>query len=475
MKKLSLLARLATLLCGAAPLFLSSCGGGGADDPVIDEPLPASLVSSVPGDGDTVDPESTTTLTLTFDQAITTVMAQSITLNGDAVATATASGRMLTVPTGRLEGSTAYTLRVGTYALRFEEEGFNKREYTLAFSTSEREQPQIKATLAVPNPSAEAVSLYAYLRGIYGQKTLSGMMADVAWNHTESDRVAQLTGKYPAINGYDYIHLAWSPANWIDYGDITPVSEWWDAGGIVYIGWHWCVPSTQPAEGATVDPATLTYQTGATTFRTANATVEGTWENDWVRADLAKLAGYLKLLRDAGIPVLWRPLHEASGNIYEYTGGTSWFWWGNDGGAAYVKLWRYMFDYFAAEGLNNLVWVWTTQTKDDAFYPGDGYVDIIGRDLYGNTTASCVSQYRLISQTYADKLVALAECGWSDYTNSRVGPISEQWTAGARWMWFMPWYDNDGAANAHATDAWWQDAMNQPYVVTRDQLDITIR
>jgi mannan endo-1,4-beta-mannosidase len=321
--------------------------------------------------------------------------------------------------------------------------------------------------LAVSNPSAEAQAVYAYLLESYGQKTLSAMMADVAWNHTEADRVQRLTGKYPAMNGYDYIHLAWSPANWIDYGDITPVREWWEAGGLVYIGWHWLVPA---AENASTAPADLTYETGKTTFRTANATVEGTWENGVVKADLAKLTSYLKLLRDAGIAVLWRPLHEAAGNTYEYAGGTSWFWWGNSGGEAYVKLWRYLFDYFEKEGLNNLIWVWTTQTKDDAFYPGDAYVDIIGRDLYGNSAEACASQYKQIAATYPTKMVALAECGWSDYTNTRVGLLSGQWTAGARWVWFMPWYDNAGAANPHADDAWWQDAMGQPYVVSRDEL-----
>lgn len=46
------------------------------------------------------------------------------------------------------------------------------------------------------------------------------------------------------------------------------------------------------------------------------------------------------------------------------------------------------------------------------------------------------------------------------------GLLSEQWNAGARWLWFMPWYDNDGAALSHADKEWWQDAMSQSYVIT---------
>ena len=133
-------------------------------------------------------------------------------------------------------------------------------------------------------------------------------------------------------------------------------------------GWHWRVPCVQgsaerhysPGEGS-VDPGTGKRTT--TVFSAANATREGTWENEVVKTDLKKLAGYLKLLRDKGIPVIWRPLHEAAGNIYNYKNGKAWFWWGNDGAEAYKKLWIYIFNYFKKEGINNLIWVWTTEQK----------------------------------------------------------------------------------------------------------------
>ncbi|MDR0962762.1 MAG: glycoside hydrolase family 26 protein [Mediterranea sp.] len=329
------------------------------------------------------------------------------------------------------------------------------------------DEPQSEAdlTLSVAHPSPQAEALYAYLRESYGRQVLSGMMANVNWNNRESERIHTLTGKYPAINCYDYVHLAFSPANWIDYGDITPAREWWEAGGIVAAGWHWLVPKH---EGDIPDPnaGNMVYDL-STDFRPSQIVVEGTWENRTARADLEKIAGYLKLLRDAGIPVLWRPLHEASGNIYAYNGGTAWFWWGRDGAEAYRKLWQYMFDYFEAQGLNNLIWVWTSQTRDDAFYPGDDYVDIVGRDLYGSTAADCATQFGILSRSYAHKLVTLSECG---YSGAPTAPLSEQWAAGARWSWFMPWYDAGNAANRHADDTWWQDAMQCDFVVTREQL-----
>ena len=418
--------------------------------------------------------------------------------------------------------------------------------------------------------SAKAVKLYNYLLDNFETKTLSAMMADVAWNTEMSEKVYGWTGKYPAINCFDYVHLPASVAgaDWINYGDITPVKDWSDKGGIVAAMWHWNVPkkavgeasSTQIWEGETVMPgdwsgnvqmtddaakavfadaqvgqvirvAVKDVAAGAqgsfknsgwseiasgtdyfdisgdytlvitedvlkslqeggliigghdytavavylenngtaldpnkdyafykadTEFDATNATVEGTWENKVFTEDLKNAAAYLKLLRDADIPVLWRPFHEAAGG---------WFWWGKDA-ASFKSLWIAMFNYFKTEGLDNLIWVWTTEGNDADWYPGDQYVDIVGRDVYNKETADCVSEYTSIAENYGNKIVSLSECG-------TVGLISEQWASGARWSWFMPWYDGtneDGSPVVHADEAWWKDAMSQEFVVSREDL-----
>ena len=420
--------------------------------------------------------------------------------------------------------------------------------------------------------SAKAVKLYNYLLDNFETKTLSAMMANVAWNTEMSEKVYGWTGKYPAINCFDYVHLPASVAgaDWINYGDITPVKDWSDKGGIVAAMWHWNVPkkavgeasSTQIWEGETVMPgdwsgnvqmtddaakavfadaqvgqvirvAVKDVAAGAqgsfknsgwseiasgtdyfdisgdytlvitedvlkslqeggliigghdytavavylenngtaldpnkdyafykadTEFDAANATVEGTWENKVFTEDLKNAAAYLKLLRDADIPVLWRPFHEAAGG---------WFWWGKDA-ASFKSLWIAMFNYFKTEGLDNLIWVWTTEGNDADWYPGDQYVDIVGRDVYNKETADCVSEYTSIAENYGNKIVSLSECG-------TVGLISEQWASGARWSWFMPWYDGtneDGSPVVHADEAWWKDAMSQEFVVSRDELPV---
>ena len=394
--------------------------------------------------------------------------------------------------------------------------------------------------------SAKAVKLYNYLLDNFETKTLSAMMANVAWNTEMSEKVYGWTGKYPAINCFDYVHLPASVAgaDWINYGDITPVKDWSDKGGIVAAMWHWNVPkkavgeasSTQIWEGETVMPGDwsgnvqMTDDAAKAVFADAqvgqvirvavkdvaagaqgsfknsgwseiasgtdyfdisgdytlvitedvlkslqeggliigavsythlrahetNATVEGTWENKVFTEDLKNAAAYLKLLRDADIPVLWRPFHEAAGG---------WFWWGKDA-ASFKSLWIAMFNYFKTEGLDNLIWVWTTEGNDADWYPGDQYVDIVGRDVYNKETADCVSEYTSIAENYGNKIVSLSECG-------TVGLISEQWASGARWSWFMPWYDGtneDGSPVVHADEAWWKDAMSQEFVVSREEL-----
>lgn len=435
---------------------------------------------------------------------------------------------------------------------------------SVQFSTVALDKTLVAAT------SAKAVKLYNYLLDNFETKTLSAMMANVAWNTEMSEKVYGWTGKYPAINCFDYVHLPASVAgaDWINYGDITPVKDWSDKGGIVAAMWHWNVPkkavgeasSTQIWEGETVMPGdwsgnvqmtddaakavfadaqvgqvirvavkdvaegaqgsfknsgwseiasgtdyfdisgdyTLvitedvlkSLQEGGliigghdytavavylenngtaldpnkdyafykadTEFDATNATVEGTWENKVFTEDLKNAAAYLKLLRDADIPVLWRPFHEAAGG---------WFWWGKDA-ASFKSLWIAMFNYFKTEGLDNLIWVWTTEGNDADWYPGDQYVDIVGRDVYNKETADCVSEYTSIAENYGNKIVSLSECG-------TVGLISEQWASGARWSWFMPWYDGtneDGSPVVHADEAWWKDAMSQEFVVSREEL-----
>jgi len=103
---------------------------------------------------------------------------------------------------------------------------------------------------------------------------------------------------------------------------------------------------------------------------------------NWITG-LDAVATGLAEFRDAGIPVLLKPLHEQNGR---------WFWWGRRPRADYIALWRQMHDYFTiTKGLTNVLWVF--QGSDiphdgvpaDYYYPGDDVVDIAAHDIYSDT------------------------------------------------------------------------------------------
>lgn len=449
--------------------FAVSCQKPDDGPAVVSEP--PALVSSSPQNGATGVAGTSLDMVLTFDQNVMcpTSRQGDITIdNGASIIRVNAYMQEVTISIDGLEAGQTYTvvLPEGTVT------GYRDNvaeEIRVAFSTKEPSLPveqEIDKSLVTENPIPNAVRLYDYMRSIYGSQTLSGAMAKVNWNTDEAEWVGKWTDRYPAMAFFDYIHLASSPANWIDYSDIAPARNWFDAGGIIGAGWHWNVPKSE-------NSTDLTFGVDGT-FSAARAVIAGTWENEVVKADLDKIAGYLLLLQEEGIPVVWRPLHEAAGNTYTQYHSGAWFWWGADGAEAYVALWRYMFGYFNEKGLRNLIWVWTTQTSseadsDYAYYPGDEYVDIVGRDIYNETDAEAIaSQFTAITGMVTRKMVALSE-------NGNVADMAAQWNAGAKWLFFMPWYDNDNNgsesfAHSHATISWWKSSFASETVVDRDSL-----
>lgn len=346
------------------------------------------------------------------------------------------------------------------------------------------------ATTPVAGTTDAARQLYRYFRNNYGKRVISSVMADVNWNHTLADKIKkEITGKWPAMNCYDFIHIYVPDGNgWINYSDITPVTEWVDKGGIVQLMWHFNVPvneSTKPG----MDGSGVTCSPGETTFRASNALQEGTWEHQYFYEQMDRVIAVILKLQEAGIAATWRPFHEAAGNAIakqqaDWT--KAWFWWGYEGADVYKKLWVAMFDYFKQKGVNNLIWIWTTQNyngssttynQDTDWYPGADYCDMVARDLYGYTAAQNAQEFKEIQATYPDKMVVLGECGWdgNDKTGKPQGDIAECWEAGAKWGHFMVWYDRNAGNKSQTmvSDEWWTSAMkkeNADIIVHRTQV-----
>ena len=324
--------------------------------------------------------------------------------------------------------------------------------------------------------SSAAKKVYNFLREQAGQKVLSGVQSGgTANNNDRVNEIFQKTGKHPALAGYDYIFLQYSPtpAGWdwvVDYGDISAAKEQWKANGLVSFMWHWNVPNSEAdwEKGKAGDFSGYNFYCDKTSFSITRALQEGTWENRFILQDIEKVAGYLKLLQQEGIPVLWRPLHEAAGNYTLYGSNGAWFWWGRGGADACKRLWKLLRDKLEGEyGLDNLIWVWTLDAtpgaeKDYAsWYPGNDQVDIVGVDIYADDIEAKSRQYKAaVDLSGGHKLVTVSECG-------NIPDPGRCLAAGETWNWFLVWDLENYKLN---TDAYWKILMSSSRVLTRENM-----
>lgn len=303
----------------------------------------------------------------------------------------------------------------------------------------------INKTLVTPEPTDEAVRLYNFLYDNYGQKIISGVMTlgsmdEVNWLKTN-------TGKEPALVGIDFMH---TNRGYTWYNNLEPVNDaqkYYNRNGIPALCWHWRDPSRK----------TEAFYTQDTNFDITKIFDENSAEYIAMLSDIDYTAGLLKKLQDNKIAVLWRPLHEAAGG---------WFWWGAKGAAPCKKLWQIMFDRMVKyHGLHNLIWVWTREPNDDAWYPGDEYVDMVGRDIYKTGDhGSQISEFNSMSARYGGKkMVTISECGSFPDVDNLVKD-------GAGWSYFMPWYGDFVRNSTYNSIDLWKKTVASDYVITLDEM-----
>jgi len=271
------------------------------------------------------------------------------------------------------------------------------------------DQKQFKS-LDNPDASPEAVALYKFLQDMMGKKILSGQMW-APWGIDEEKTILEITWKLPAIKGVDFIHEKDNEA------EIQRAREYWERGGIPTIMWHWGAPSV--GEG---------YPNSKEEIDTEKCFVEGTPEYEAFWKELKIKAGHLEKLRDANVPIIWRPFHELNGH---------WFWWGKKGPDVFIRLWRTMHDYFTKERkLNNLIWVLCYMDRPDAAWnPGEEYWDIAGADTYHGGKTPHLEMYNKVKEIVGDDGAPICyhECG--------IPPDpDETLKAGAHWSWWMLWH-----------------------------------
>jgi len=336
--------------------------------------------------------------------------------------------------------------------------------------TSVAAQDALVLEPANPHASQGARQVLNYLAGLPGQgggrvvvgQHLSGGTSAASGYNRFVSPLYQATGEWVAMVGGEY-GGARTPLQISDENQV--LIDHWNAGGLVSITYHANNPWTG---GSAWDLSSRDL---------VELLTPGTAANRVWMMELDKVATGLAELRDAGVVVLWRPFHEAT--------FVRVFWW--DSGAhpgnsqPFINLWQHMFDYFTyTKGLDNLLWVYSAGNNDsynpvlEDMYPGDGYVDIVGIDIYNDTVYIGGSAYQKLLGL--GKPFALTEFGPGtrngSYNNvTTINRIRNRYPATSYVLQWSSWSGNDVAIidNQNA-----QGLLDDPWVITRDELDLDV-
>ena len=307
--------------------------------------------------------------------------------------------------------------------------------------------------------------MYSFLYENFGRKTISGIMtgdmSSANGNVTQHDDVKavyQMSGKYPALVGFDFMNGTGTSDRWAkEYtaAALALAKDLYRRGGLPNFTWHWRDPSRKTWE----------FYSDKCSMKISDAlNADGTWNTSStlyknIIKDIDEVADYLLDLQSEGVACIFRPLHEASGG---------WFWWGREGAAPFIKLYRLLFDEMVrVKGVHNVIWVWNAGENDTDWNPGDDYYDIVSADIYNADFdySSCYVAFdRLKALTGGKKIIALSE-------NGPIPDIELEIKEEAVWSWWMPWYQTwNGNFVSKTSREEWTKCMNHERVITLDDL-----
>jgi mannan endo-1,4-beta-mannosidase len=283
-----------------------------------------------------------------------------------------------------------------------------------------------------PHATPEARALLAYIDSISGKATIAGQHNYPNDGSRWTDLAFDLTGKYPGLFGQDFGFSGGDDKDSVlsRPAMIEEAERQYRNGAVIALTWHEVRPTDD-------EPVTFhdSVQGHLTDYEWKELLTPGSPLNNRWRAQVDVVAGYLRQLKDAHVPVLFRAYHEMNGN---------WFWWGGrpgkDGSA---ELYRMIYDRFVnVHHLDNLVWVWNVNAPGGNagpigdYYPGPQFADLVTMDIYGEFKQS---YYTDMLELAAGKPIALAEVG--------TMPSPEVLEQQPRWTYFMTWSEWIHSAN----------------------------
>jgi mannan endo-1,4-beta-mannosidase len=326
------------------------------------------------------------------------------------------------------------------------------------FTATEAANLQIGQVVCIPGQQPTGSKVLNFLRSISGSRTVAGEhnrepnSAPAMWtNWIHDPPPGANTGRYPGLWSGDFL---FEQVN-IDARQtmINEAKNQWQQGALINLMYHAC-PPTQ-GEACDFGGGVLSSLTDA---QWNELITDGSNLNSIWKARLDVISGFLQDLKDNGVEVLWRPLHEMNQGK---------FWWGGrPGPQGTARLYQITHDYMVGiKGLTNLIWVWDVQDLDfnwAPYNPGDSYWDVLAMDMYGDGYTT--QKYQTLLQLAGGKPIAIGEC--------EILPTAAELAAQPRWTFFMAWAElvhMDGARITNTIQQI-QDLYNAANVITRDQL-----
>ena len=260
-----------------------------------------------------------------------------------------------------------------------------------------------------------------YLYSIKGKKTIIGIhnREPNSEPSIQTEKIHEWTGKYPALWSGDFLFLKDDVSN--RFKMINECINQWKSGSIVQLMLH--VVSASQGEPGEWEGGVVSHLSDEewSSLITNGGNLNKKWKS---RLDI--YAGFIQVLKENGVPILFRPFHEMNQGI---------FWWagrkGENGTGALYRLTR---DYLEKEkGLDNIIWVWDMQDLSydwSEYNPGNDYWDIFAVDIY-NQDYYTSNKYELALKIAGDKLMAVGECDKL--------PTSKELLDQPNWSFVMSW------------------------------------
>jgi mannan endo-1,4-beta-mannosidase len=192
--------------------------------------------------------------------------------------------------------------------------------------------------------------------------------------------VKSVTGSHPAVIGVDFSGLSGRPDSLIEKEKASlrkTIADTYNRGSVTTVAWHFNNPVSK----------TNFYWNDSTAAPAVKNIIPGGSHHDKYKSILQTIAGLIKSIKGEDgklVPLIFRPYHEFDGD---------WFWWGKAHCTTdeFKALWRFTVSYLRDSlGVHNFIYAFSPDNRfatEEQYlerYPGDGWVDMLGVDNYGD-------------------------------------------------------------------------------------------